>query len=313
MVCHNCQTEAKKHGKSRQGVQRYRCRPCSKTFIEPQTKPLDTMRLPLERAVSVLTLLVEGCSVRTVERVTAVHRDTILDLLLLVGTRCERLLESRIKNIAVEDVQADEIWGWIAMKEKTKNKKGIDDVTVGDAYCFVAIERGTKLVLAWHLGRRSAYDTMLFTEKLNDATQGGFQLTTDGFRPYVDAVSYSLGTRVDFAQLVKVYAAPREREQRYSPAEVVETIRHIQIGNPEYHRICTSHVERQNLTIRMAMRRMTRLTNGFSRKWENLKAAFALYFAYYNFCRVHSTLRVTPAMETGLTDHIWSLSELLAA
>ena len=313
MVCHNCQTEAKKHGKSRQGIQRYRCRACSKTFIEPQTKPLDTMRLPLEKAINVLTLLVEGCSVRSVERVTGVHRDTILDLLVLVGERCERLLENRIKRIAVNDVQVDETWGWIAMKEKTKKAKGIDDVTIGDAYCFIAIERDTKLVLAWHLGRRSAYDTMLFTEKLSNATQGGFQLTSDGFKAYLEAVSYSLGTRVDFAQLVKVYAAPREREQRYSPAEVVETIRQIQIGNPDQSRICTSHIERQNLTVRMHMRRMTRLTNGFSRKWQNLKAAYALYFAWYNFVRVHSTIRVTPAMESGLTDRVWSIADLLQA
>lgn len=313
MVCHNCQTEAKKHGTSRQGIQRFRCRACNKTFIEPQTKPLDTMRLPVERAISVISLLVEGCSIRSVERVTNVHRDTILDLLVLVGSRCERLLESRVRNIAVKDVQADEIWGFVAMKEKTKKAKGSDNPCIGDAYCFIAIERETKLVLAWHLGRRSAYDTMLFTEKLNDATQGHFQLTTDGFAPYKDAVSYSLGTRVDFAQLVKVYAAQREREQRYSPAEVVETIRLVQIGNPDQHRICTSHVERSNLSVRMAMRRMTRLTNAFSRKWENLKAAYALYFAWYNFVRVHSTLRVTPAMEAGITDHIWTLQELLAA
>ncbi|MEK6285533.1 MAG: hypothetical protein AABO57_07315 [Acidobacteriota bacterium] len=199
------------------------------------------------------------------------------------------------------------------MKEKTKKIKGSDNPYVGDAYCFIAIERETKLVLAWHLGRRSAEDTMEFTEKLNEATQGHFQLTTDGFKAYMYAVSYSLGTRVDFAQLIKVYAAQREREQRYSPAEVVETIRQIQIGNPALDRICTSHIERQNLNVRMAMRRMTRLTNGFSRKWENLKAAYALYFAYYNFCRVHSTLRVTPAMESGITDHVWSLTELLAA
>lgn len=313
MVCHNCQTEAKKHGTSRQGIQRFRCRACNKTFIEPQTKPLDTMRLPVEKAISVLCLLVEGCSVRSIERVTGVHRDTILDLLVLVGARCERFLESRIRNVAVKDVQADEIWGFVAMKEKTKKAKDIEDDNIGDAYCFIAIERETKLVLAWHLGRRSAEDTMAFTEKLNDATQGRFQLTTDGFKAYMYAVSYSLGTRVDFAQLVKVYAGSREGEQRYSPAEVQGTIRQIQIGDPAYHRICTSHIERQNLNVRMAMRRMTRLTNGFSRKWENLKAAYALYFAYYNFCRVHSTLRVTPAMESGLTNHVWSIAELLSA
>ena len=132
------------------------------------------MRLPVEKAVSILQLLVEGCSVRSVERVTGVHRDTILNLLVVAGERCTRLLETRVKNIAVKDVEADEIWGFVSMKEKTKTTKGIDDVTVGDAYCFIAMERTTKLVLAWHLGRRSAYDTMLFTEKLDAATQAAF-------------------------------------------------------------------------------------------------------------------------------------------
>jgi len=209
----------------------------------------------------------------------------------------------------VRDVQCDEIWGYVGCKEK-RNANG--DPMRGDAYCFVAIERNTKLILAWHLGRRTERDTVAFTEKVNDATQGHFQITTDGFRPYVDAVHMSLGTRVDFAQLVKVYASPCDGEQRYSPAEVVDAVPLPRWGQPKLNRICTSHFERQNLSIRMGMRRMTRLTNAFSKKWENLKAAYALWFAFYNFCRVHQTLRVTPAMEAGITNHVWNLGELLA-
>ncbi len=182
----------------------------------------------------------------------------------------------------------------------------------GDAYCFVAIERNTKLVLTWHLGRRTTRDTEAFTEKLNEATAGEFQITTDGFAAYRDAVSYSLGTGVDFAQLIKVYAAAPEGERRYSPAEVVSTEVVPVIGHPNPDKICTSHVERQNLSIRMGMRRMTRLTNAFSKKWENLKAAYALWFAFYNFCRVHQSLRVTPAMGAGISNHVWNLGELLA-
>ena len=268
------------------------------------------MYTPVDKASKAIELLVEGCSVSTVERVTSLHHTTILSLLVLVGEKCERLLESRIRSIAVSDVQCDELWGFVRCKEK-KNTTG--DPKRGDAYCFTALERNTKLLFAWHLGRRTARDTVAFTEKINEATQGQFQITTDGFRPYVDAVQYSLGTRVDFAQLVKVYSVPRDSEQRYSPAEVVDAVPVPQWGAPDLSRICTSHVERHNLTMRMQIRRLTRLTNGFSKKWENLKAMLALYFAWYNFCRIHRTLRLTPAMEAGIADHQWTITELVEA
>jgi IS1 family transposase len=268
------------------------------------------MYTPSEKTGLILKMFVEGMSVRSIERLTGVHRDTILNLLVLSGDRCERLLEERIRQHPASDVQCDEIWGFVGCKEK-RNVTG--DPMLGDAYCFVAIERNTKLVLTWHLGRRTARDTFAFTEKINEATRGQFQITTDGFKPYVDAVHHSLGTRVDFAQLVKVYASPHDGEHRYSPAEVVDAVPVPQWGEPELSRICTSHVERQNLSIRMGMRRMTRLTNAFSKKWENLKAAYAVWFAFYDFCRVHQTLRVTPAMEAGITDHVWTTTELLKA
>ncbi|OLE51686.1 MAG: hypothetical protein AUG51_21910 [Acidobacteria bacterium 13_1_20CM_3_53_8] len=145
-----------------------------------------------------------------------------------------------------------------------------------------------------------------------DGTEGRIQVSTDGFAAYPDALAYSLGTRADYAQIVKIYTAPDPAEHRYSPSRVVEAIPRPVFGNPDPEKICTFHVERQNLNIRMAMRRFTRLTNAFSKKWENLRAAIALYFAYYNFCRVHKTLRCTPAMEAGITGHIWELKELLA-
>jgi IS1 family transposase len=192
---------------------------------------------------------------------------------------------------------------------------GIIDPHVGDAYTFVGIERNTKLVLAWHLGQRDVPDTEAFTEKLDRATQGRFQLTTDGFAAYPQAVSYSLGVRVDYAQLIKVYGKDRDPqgEQWYSPPEVVDTIIKPMIGSPDPRRICTSIVERNNLSMRTSIRRLTRLTNAYSKKWENLEAMVALYFAYYNFCRIHSSIRWTPAMESGLTGHVWTLRELLAA
>jgi transposase-like protein/IS1 family transposase len=307
MTCQNCQTQCRKFGKDRKGYQRYRCRQCAKTFTEPHNGHFFGMYTPAEKAALILKMLVEGVSVRSIERLTGVHRDTILRLLLAAGQRCERLLENELRAVAVRDVQCDEIWGFVGCKEKN-NEDG--DPRRGDAYCFVALERNSKLIVSWHLGRRTARDTVAFTEKIDEATKGRFQITTDGFRPYVDAVQYSLGTRVDFAQLVKVYAVPRDGEQRYSPAEVVDAVPVPRWGVPNFQRICTSHVERQNLTMRMQIRRLTRLTNAFSKKWENLKAALALHFAWYNFCRVHSALRVTPAMESGLTDHIWTVGEL---
>ena len=219
-----------------------------------------------------------------------------------------------IYNVPVQDVQCDEIWGFAQKKEGHKWPWESGATNIGDAHCFVAIERTNKLVLAWHLGRRTDADTQRFTEKLRVATSGWFQITTDGFQPYRKAVPKSLGVRTDFAQLVKVYATSKEGERRYSPPDVTAAVPQVIHGDPDPDRICTSHVERQNLTIRMSMRRMTRLTNAFSKKWENLKAAYALHFAYYNFCRFHQSLKKqTPAMASGLTDHKWTLAELLAA
>jgi transposase-like protein/IS1 family transposase len=313
MTCHNCKIKAKKFGKDRKGNQRYRCNQCRKTFQELQEKLLGNMYLAEEKALMVLRLLLEGNSIRSIERITGVEKKTTLSLLTLAGERCESLMARRIKGIAVKDVEADEIWGFVRCKNRHKLHKDITDPKVGDAYTFVGIERNTKLVLAWHLGERGIEDTETFTEKLDRATSGHFQLTTDGWKPYENAVSYSLGTRVDFAQLIKVYATNREGEQKYSPPEVVETITKIQIGYPDPSRICTSIVERSNLSIRTSVRRLTRLTNAFSKKWENLRAMLAIYFAYYNFCRVHSSLRCTPAMQAGITKSIWTLRDLLAA
>ncbi len=315
MTCHNCSTLCKKFGKyGPKRIQRWRCKQCKRTFSAERDKPLDDMRIPLERAEMCLKLLLEGMSIRSVQRITGLHQETILDLIVLAGERCEKLMSERIKGVAVRDVQADEMWGFVGMKEKTRERKGLDDLRFGDAYSFVGIERNTKMVLAWHLGRRNADDTMEFMGKLADATSGDFQLTTDGFASYRWAVGLSFRNRaIDFAQLIKVYAADREGETRYSPPVVVETKVKSVFGRPDPERICTSHVERQNLSMRTSIRRLTRLTNGFSKKWENLKAMLAIYFAFYNFCRIHSTIRCTPAMESGITQHVWTLRELLAA
>ena len=315
MTCHNCQIEAVKIGKDRKGNQRFLCKQCRKSFSEQQDKPLNNMRLPLEKALMVLHMLVEGVSIRSITRITGVEKKTILSLLVLVGEKCERLLETKLRNVKVNDIQLDEIWAYVGMKEKTKKRQGKDDVQLGDAYTFVGFERDSKLIVAWHLGRRTERDTVLFTEKIFkavDGTENRIQVSTDGFAAYPDAIAYSLGTRADYAQLIKIYGAPEPDEHRYSPSKVIEAMPMPVFGNPDPEKICTSHVERQNLNIRMAMRRFTRLTNAFSKKWENLKAALALYFAYYNFCRIHSTIRCTPAMEAGITKSVWELKDLLA-
>jgi IS1 family transposase len=271
------------------------------------------MRLPVDRAVLVLNLLVEGSSIRAAERITGHHRDTIMRLLVLVGGRCERFLAELVQDVPVRDVQADEIWGFVGMKERTKAGRGIDDAKVGDAYTFVGIERDTKLVLAWHLGRRTAPHTDAFVEKLDRATVGRFQLTTDGFNAYPEAVSYHLGTRTDFATLVKEFGYDLEEQRRYSPPRIIGSERTVVHGDPDPRRICTSHVECQNLTMRMQIRRLTRLTNAFSRKWENLRAALGLHFAHYNLVRFHRSLRMTPAMKADVVTRPWSMLDLVTA
>jgi len=315
MNCQTCNGQTKKAGKDRKGHQRFQCLTCKKTFIEPYEKPLGNMILAEDKALSVLHHLVEGCSIRTTERITGVHRDTIMSLLEFVGDKCEKLLEERIQNVSVKHVQLDEIWGYVGMKEKMKKRKSIDDSTIGDAYTFVAIEEYTKLVLCWHLGRRTASDTFAFTEKLASATANhSFQVSADGFAAYKDAIVHSLGAKhVDFATVVKFYDNLYGDETRYSMPEVTRIEKKAAFGNPDLEIACTSHVERQNLTMRMSMRRLTRMSNGFSKKRRMLKAMLALYFTYYNFCRIHKTLRVTPAIEAKLTDHVWELKELLTA
>lgn len=300
-------------GKHRNGLRRFRCMGCKKTYTEAHSRVLDTMYIPQAKAVLALQLLLEGNSIRSTERITGLDRNTLMSMLMKAGTRCQRLMDEKLKNIDVFDVEVDEIWGFVQKKESHKMKHEKQVEVIGDAYCFVGMERNCKLVLCHHLGKRDQLSTNIFMRKLADATsQHRFQLTSDGFKPYAHAVKNHLRKPVDFARLIKVYGVSRDGEQRYSPAEVVDAVPTPVFGNPVKALICTSHVERVNLSIRMGMRRMTRLTNGFSKKWDNLEAAYSLWFAYYNFCRVHQTLKVTPCMEAGLENHIWTIAELIA-
>ncbi|MFZ0590776.1 MAG: IS1 family transposase [Bryobacteraceae bacterium] len=271
------------------------------------------MYLPVEAAEMVLRLLLEGNSISSVERITEIHHTTILKLLVLAGEKCERIMAEKIRNVRVRDVECDEVWAFIGKKQKRVRPD--DDPNLGDAYTFVAIERHSKLVLNFALGKRDQHTTNAFIEGLSQGVspRHNFQITTDGFRPNVGAIDATLGHCVDFAQLIKVYGASSEGEGRYSPAEVIDTEVVPVIGNPDPDRICTSIVERSNLSLRMGIRRFTRLTNAFSKKWENHGAAVACWFAFYNFCRVHKSLRMTPAMAAGIADHMWSVRESLEA
>lgn len=315
MNCPNCNSLSKKDGKDRHKNQRFKCVMCGKRYSLPKGKLLGFMRLSEEKVLMCLNLLVEGNSIRSTERVTGVHRDTILNLLQTVGEKCLAIQENLVKGVKVVDVQADEIWSFVGMKQKTANLNGLGDKeTLGSVYTFTAIEANSKLMVAWHLGKRSEQDALIFLEKLYSAIDGAtdrFQMSTDAFRGYDHTVNEVLGTKADYGQVIKLYKAANPDEVRYSGGVCIEMKKRVICGNPIKEKISTSHVERSNLTMRMSMRRFTRLTNGFSKKFENLNYMLAIFFAYYNFCRVHKTLRCTPAMEAGLTKSIWTLKDLL--
>jgi transposase-like protein/IS1 family transposase len=313
VTCHNCRSECQRFGKQRNGLQRFRCRQCPKTFTEPHADTLDGMYLPVEKAEMVIALMLEGNSISTIERITGVHHTTILKLLVLAGEKCERIMADKVRNVQVRDVECDELWAFIGKKQKRVRPE--DDSNLGDCYTFVAIERHSKLVLNIAMGKRDQSTTNVFVEGLRHATaRTPFQITTDGFAPYRSAITTTLHDRLTgFAQLIKVYRASQEGEARYSPAEV-QSVEVVPVyGQPDPERICTSIVERSNLSTRMGLRRFTRLTNAFSKKWENHWAAVACWFTFYNFCPVHKSLRVTPAMAAGIADHVWSIRELLEA
>lgn len=311
MTCHSCRIECKRKGRDRKGTQRYQCRQCSKTFLEPRADHLDGMYLPIEKAEMVLALLLEGNSISSVERITDVHHTTILKLLALAGEKCERIMADKIRNVEVRDVECDEVWSFIGKKQKRVRPD--DNQLLGDCYVWVGIERHSKLVLNIAIGKRDQVTADTFIEGIRHATaRSRFQITTDGFAAYKNAINDTLHDRCDFAQLIKVYRAASEGEDRYSPAEVASMEVVPVMGQPDPERICTSIVERSNLSLRMGLRRFTRLTNGFSKKWEMHCAAVMLWYCWYNFGRVHKSLRVTPAMAAGIADHVWSISELLA-
>jgi IS1 family transposase len=259
----------------------------------------------------VVNCLIEGCSIRATVRMTGVSKTTIMKLLADLGTACAAYHDRHVRNLRVRRLQADEIWQFVGAKAKNANPQKKQEGW-GDIWTWVGIDADTKLVVSYLVGGRGADWAMDFMQDCADRIDGRVQVTTDGHRAYLEAVEGAFGMDCDYAQLQKLFGAASENEIRYSPARVIGCDMKVVSGNPNPKYVSTSYVERQNLTMRMHMRRFTRLTNGFSKKVENHAHSVALHYMFYNFCRIHQTLRVTPAMEAQLADHVWSLEDLCA-
>lgn len=269
-------------------------------------------RLSTADRVRVVAALVEGCSIRSTVRMTGVAKGTITKLLADIGTACQNYHDEHVRGLKTQRIQIDEIWAFCRAKAKNvaPERKGM--LGWGDIWTFTAIDADNKLAISWLVGFREALWANNFLEDVADRLVERVQLTTDGHKMYMKAVQGAFGNDIDYAQLVKIYGPDPSGTGRYSPPECIACEKHPKIGEPDTKHVSTSFVERANLTMRMSMRRFTRLTNAFSKKAENHAHAVALHFMHYNFCRVHQTLRVTPAMEAGLSDHVWSLEELAA-
>lgn len=268
-------------------------------------------QLSIQKRTQIISLLVEGNSLRATSRIADVSINTVTKLLVSVGKACQKFHDESVKNVRAKKVQCDEIWSFVYAKEKNKpdNVEG-----AGDVWTWTAIDSDSKLIISWLVGERDAYTANIFMNDVASRLATRIQLTTDGLKAYLEAVADAFGSRIDFAQLIKIYgneSAPTSNEKKYSPAECTGMKVNLVSGNPDPDFVSTSHVERQNLTMRMHMRRFTRLTNAFSKKLENHCHAIALHFVYYNFVKIHKTLRVPPAMEAGLIKNLMSIEDIV--
>lgn len=268
-------------------------------------------QLNVSKRAQIIAALVEGNSLRSTSRMTGASKVTILKLLADLGQVCAEYQDKALRNLTCKRIQCDEIWQFCYAKAKNVPADKRDTFGYGDVWTWVAIDPDTKLVVSWCVGSRGLATARDFMHDLAGRLANRVQLTTDGHRVYLEAVESAFGSEIDYSMLVKIYGADSEPNTRYSPAECIACQKVGITGRPDPKHISTSHVERQNLTMRMGMRRFTRLTNGFSKKVENHALAVALHYMHYNFCRVHQTLRVTPAMEAGIADHVWSMEEIV--
>jgi IS1 family transposase len=268
-------------------------------------------KLSMAKRVQIVSALVEGNSIRATVRMTGASKNTVVKLLADLGQACAEHQDKVFRNLKCQRIQCDEIWSFVGKKQKQVREEERYTFGIGDVYTWVAIDADTKLVPCWHLGRRDAHAAMTFIKDLAERLASRVQLTTDGHRPYLNAVEEAFGADVDYAMLVKLYKGGNTDDTRYSPAECTGAHKEAITGNPDFDHVSTSYIERQNLTMRMNMRRFTRLTNGFSKKIENHMHAVAIHYMHYNFVRIHKSLRCTPAMAAGVTEHLWSVEDMV--
>jgi IS1 family transposase len=266
--------------------------------------------LKSEAKAQVVSLLCEGNSIRSIERITGIHRDTVMRLGVRIGEACAKIQDEKMRGLKCDHVEVDEIWGFIGAKRKNADRVG----AYGDVWTFIALDADTKLIPSFVVGKRDAYHAKMFISDLASRMQKRVQVSSDSLAAYADAMERGFGTNVDYGQISKTYSfvnLTQNAAGRYSPAEVVKTEKTIVSGMPDVDRISTSHVEKQNHTLRMHCRRLTRLTNAFSKKFENFQAAVSLNFAYYNFVKTHGAIRMTPAQAAGVESSAWTVAELV--
>lgn len=276
------------------------------SYIAPMNK------LSISKRAQIIGMLVEGNSLRAISRMADCSINTVTKLLVDIGCAAADYQYKTLRNLPCKRVQVDEIWSFCYAKQKNVKDAKAAPEGAGDVWTWTAICSDTKIIPSWLVGNRDAECANAFVQDLASRLASRVQLTSDGYKPYLEAVEGAFGADVDYAMLVKSYGTPIEGQKRYSPADCTGCVKKAVTGKPDINHVSTSHVERQNLTMRMGMRRFTRLTNGFSKKVENHGHSIALHFMYYNFGRIHKTLKVTPAMEAGVTDHVWSLEEIAA-
>jgi IS1 family transposase len=267
--------------------------------------------LKTEKKVAVIAMLCEGASIRAIERITGVNQNTIMSLSRRVGEACAKIMDEKMRNLTCKQIEVDEIWGFVGAKQKNAKRAG----AYGDVWTFIALDADTKLIPCFISGKRDAYHAKAFMSDLASRVSNRVQISSDALKAYEDAIERGFGSEVDYGQIVKTYsltvAGNAPASVRYSPSEVVQVEKTVIAGTPDVNRITTSHVEKQNHTLRMHCRRLTRLTNAFSKKLENFQAAVALNFAYYNFCKTHKALRMTPAMAAGIESSHWTVEDLV--
>jgi IS1 family transposase len=269
-------------------------------------------KLPLSKRVQILAMLCEGSSMRSISRVADVSINTVSKLLVEAGEACLAIHDETVRGVKASRIQCDEIWSFCYAKQKNVATAKDAPEGAGDVWTWTALDADTKLMVSYFVGDRGSESAMILMDDLRARLSNRVQLTTDGHKAYLEAVEGAFGADVDYAQLVKLYGPTITAPGRYSPAECIGAKKVRREGNPDIAHVSTSHVERMNLSIRMQNRRFTRLTNAFSKKLDNHIHALALYFAFYNFCRIHKSLRVTPAMAAGISDRLWSLDDIVA-